>query len=307
MSLAASAIAYATRFSWPVFPLKPRTKVPNGWLVPNGVLEATTDVDMIAAWWNKSPDANIGLACGHHFFVLDVDPRNGGDETLGALEREYAKVPETVIGLTGGGGLHILFRMPPELKKLRGSAGDGLDIKGLGGYIVAPPSIHPDGPEYRWDCGAHPTDTAIAEAPQWLLHKLEKKTVERDASKVLGDASMSFLAQCFDVAGWLGDEVDAVRVMARCPWVHEHSTDRDGNRTGDGRDTSTVLFAATEKAPLGRFHCSHGHCAGKRDTAQVLRELPTAAVRVVAQGNGANAKLAMQHMIRWGSKKVMGG
>lgn len=288
-----SALAYATRFSWPVFPLRRRGKEPQGNLVPNGVLQATTDEATIRAWWNRAPGSNIGLACGHAFFVVDVDPRNGGDETLGALEAKHGQLPETVRGLTGGGGWHLLFQVPAGTR-LKGSLGEGVDIKSAGGYIVAPPSVHPSGRAYAWDVGAHPTEVEIATAPDWLLRLATKREIRRDPSNVLGTASQSFLAKCFDVAGWLGDEIDATRVMARCPWVHEHTTD-----TGDGNDSSTVLFAATIENPLGRFYCSHSHCVGKRGTVEALRELPTAAAHVVAIQEPKLAELAIQTLIRW--------
>jgi hypothetical protein len=297
--LGLSAIAYVARLRWPVFPLKPSSKVPHGALVPRGVLEATLDASQVKEWWKRAPDANVGLACGFGFFVLDVDPRNGGDDTLGELQRTHGPLPDTVMGLTGGGGLHYLFATTEG--KLKGSAGEGLDVKGPGGYIVAPPSIHPDGGVYRWDAGLHPLETPVAAAPSWLLHLLVKRDVQRDPSRVLGTAAQSFLAQCFDVAGWLGNEVDSVRVMARCPWIDDHSADRGGHRTGDGGDTSCVLFAATKDSPLGTFHCSHGHCAG-RGTVEALRALPTPAVRVVAREHQNLARLAIRLLIRVGGR-----
>lgn len=297
--LGRSALAYARRFGWPVFPLKARDKVPNGSLVPNGVLQATTDLPTITAWWSKAPSANIGIATGHGFFVVDIDPRNQGDDTLVQLEQRHGELPETVRGLTGGGGQHILFALPPDAPKLKGTLGEGIDIKGKGGYIVAPPSIHPSGPEYRWDAGAHPTDTAIAPPPGWLMAALAKRDVTRDPSKVLGSASQSFLARCFDIAGWLGNEVDSLRVMARCPWVHEHSVDKSGERTGGGQDTSTVLFAATPEHPLGRFFCAHGHCRDKRGTTEALRAIPTPAVRCVALEYRELAETAIRLLLKW--------
>ena len=217
-----------------------------------------------------------------------------------SLESAHGKLPETVTGLTGGGGLHLLFRLPDGFGKLKGSIGEGIDIKGPGGYIVAPPSIHPSGKAYAWDAGNHPTEVGIADPPGWLVRLVQKREVV--LGQATGPASQSFLARCFDVAGWLGASVDSTRIMARCPWVYEHSTDRDGRRTGDGTDTSTIIFAPSPEYPLGRFQCSHGHCTGRRGTTEALRELPVAAVRLVALEQPDLAEVAIHNLVKWSRK-----
>src|SRR5215211_444197 len=70
---------------------------------------ATTDRDQIKTWWSKWPTANVGIATGGGLAVLDVDPRNGGDESLDAFEREHGELPETRTVRTGGGGWHYYF------------------------------------------------------------------------------------------------------------------------------------------------------------------------------------------------------
>lgn len=155
-----AALAYARR-GWKVFPLSPRDKVPTKG--SGGFLDATTDLDTIAAWWAAQPEANVGVATGADsgFFVVDVDPRNGGAASLAQIP----PLPFTLEAATGGGGQHYLFRMPDF--KLRGKlpTGTGIDIKSEGGYIVAPPSVHPDGGTYRWVVA----DADVAAAPEWLL------------------------------------------------------------------------------------------------------------------------------------------
>lgn len=279
-ALAKAAVAYARTLGWRVFPLVPRGKVPLGKLVPNGVLNASNDPDQVSAWWRAAPFANIGLACGFGWFVLDVDPRNFGDETLGELEQRNGELPTTPRQVTGGGGAHILFQIQ-DGAKLKGSLGPGIDVKGIGGYIVAAPSVHPSGAEYSWEALAHPVEVPIASAPDWVMRILEPKRTKAP-SAATGNAATSFLARCFDVCGWLGEEVDNGRVMARCPWSVEHSADRTGRRTGEGEDTSCVIMAPTADRPLGVFHCAHGHCAGRGNT-DALRALPTPAVRIVAR------------------------
>ena len=100
------------------------------------------------------------------FWVLDVDPRHGGDQTLNDLVTDHGPMPDTLIQETGGGGLHYLFTWPRDGRKPSHSPGHGLDVKGDGGYIVAAPSIHPETHrEYVWQ---EPAGTLCA-APDWLL------------------------------------------------------------------------------------------------------------------------------------------
>jgi len=140
----------------------PRTK--------NGVHDASTDGVEIRRWWEIWEDANIGVATGREagFFALDVDPRKGGAESLASLESKYAKLPETRIADSGGGGAHYLFKCPDfPVKNSTGELGPGLDIKGDGGAIVVAPSLHTSGKRYRWRNNA-----PIADAPGWFLKLL---------------------------------------------------------------------------------------------------------------------------------------
>ena len=77
---------------------------------PHGVKDATTDPEQIKSWWAASPDANIGIATGSEsgILVLDIDPRNGGAESLKRLEKELGPLPNTVTTITGGGGQHLI-------------------------------------------------------------------------------------------------------------------------------------------------------------------------------------------------------
>jgi len=100
--------------------------------------------------------------------ALDIDPRNGGDGSIDELELHYGPLPETVESRTGGGGRHLLFRNPGvPLRKGLGAGFPGVDLKADGGYIVAPPSIHPTGAAYAWHLD--PGETELANLPEWLL------------------------------------------------------------------------------------------------------------------------------------------
>jgi len=166
------AETYAMR-GWHVLPL--RGKIP---IVAHGVKDASRDIDQIKAWWTVEPNADIGIATGQisGLVVLDVDPRHGGDETLLELEAIHGKLPPTLEVMTGGGGRHLYFKYPQGVQYIKcnaGQLGPGLDIRADGGYVVAPPSIHPDtGKPYEWEASCDPMTDEPAESPDWLLNLL---------------------------------------------------------------------------------------------------------------------------------------
>lgn len=159
-------------------PLRPKGKAPLGALVPHGKDDATTDLATALGWWRRAPRANVGIVCGPSGFIaLDVDPRNGGDDTLHELEVELGELPLTIESHSGGGGRHLLFRHPGG--QLVGIAGEGLDVKDAG-YIVAPPSIHPEtGRPYAWSVDGDPDEVELAELPERWLQRLRPR-VTRD-------------------------------------------------------------------------------------------------------------------------------
>lgn len=137
----------------------------------HGVKDATADAGEVLRWWGMWPSANVGIATGEGLAVLDVDPRNGGHETLAAFidNVAFGDAPETAEAVTGGDGRHLYLRAPRDL----GCAvlGDGLDLKANGGYIVAPPSLHASGRQYVWHPARGLGDTPLADAPAWVLDR----------------------------------------------------------------------------------------------------------------------------------------
>jgi hypothetical protein len=169
--MAAAAIRYG-RHGWAVVPLQGKRPRIKDW--PN---HATTDERQILAWMHQFGETNIGIATGERsgFFVLDVDGPEG-EQSLSKLIAEHGALPATLEGRTGGGGRHILFQFPEgtDLGNSAKNLGAKLDIRGNGGQIVAPPSIHPDtGCAYEW--ASDPEWTEIAPAPAWLLELLTKR------------------------------------------------------------------------------------------------------------------------------------
>ena len=175
-----AAIDYASR-GLAVFPLKPRDKSP---ITAHGVHEATTNFDQINKWWSRYPNANIGIACGKvsgGLLVVDLDRKPNGVDGLDSLnewERENGELPETVRSITGSDGNHLLYRIDGTNKN-RVNLLPGVDIRSDGGYIVAPPSIHPNGNRYEWEYDPEEYEVAHGdEVLERLLNYGKKDKVE---------------------------------------------------------------------------------------------------------------------------------
>jgi hypothetical protein len=160
-----AALAYA-EMGWPVFPLRPGTKVP--FPHTHGFKNATTNRILIRQWWGRWPMANIGLPTGLHFDVLDVDFRHGAGPAWDRLRDAEAMPDVHGIASTAHNGMHLLM-LPAGGGNLAGAGSlPGLDYRGRGGYIVAPPSILANGRRYLWDVKPSPLITSarhLAGAP----------------------------------------------------------------------------------------------------------------------------------------------
>jgi putative DNA primase/helicase len=156
------ALTYADK-GVAVFPCKPRGKEP---LTVHGFKDATRDKARIRQWWTRWPDANIGIATGASsgLIIVDIDSLEGA-KLLADLARWFDRLPPTYC-VVPGKGRHCYFQMPPDCGVVPSSAGDGLDIRADGGYVIAPPSVHPNSKVYRRD-EQSPKD--LSPAPQWLL------------------------------------------------------------------------------------------------------------------------------------------
>jgi hypothetical protein len=169
VSTLAAALAYARR-GWGILPVEPGGKRPLARLVPHGLKTATTDPGTILRWWLDSSDAGVGIRTGDAFDVLDID----GDEGWRTLARLVDVVGHALncgpVAMTPGGGAHYYFR-PTGLGN-RAKFAPGLDWRGKNGYVVAAPSLHPNGGRYDW--AISPDETEIPEAPGWLLDILRK-------------------------------------------------------------------------------------------------------------------------------------
>lgn len=164
-----AALAYIRR-GWWVLPIQPGTKKPLAVLVPNGVHGATNDPDVAIDWWGRYPDAGIGIAVKPSGLVcIDIDPRNGGFETMQRLEAEHGPLVSDIYAFTGGGGQHLVCSSQ-QVENLPGTLGKGVDLKS-DGYFCAYPTIHPNGVRYEWEASSDPiecVDAVPSMLPGWV-------------------------------------------------------------------------------------------------------------------------------------------
>jgi hypothetical protein len=171
VALRRAALRYA-EMSWPCFPVTPGGKAPLGRLAPHGLKDATTDPDRIAQWWDKEPNANIGIATGITVDVLDVDGYEGW-QSLTRVVAEHGCLSSSPVASTPRDGAHYYF-LPTGSGNKAGFL-PGLDWRGSGGYVVAPPSVRSEGNRYEWQ--VMPKEQPLEKAPSWLVGLLNPKPV----------------------------------------------------------------------------------------------------------------------------------
>lgn len=170
------ALSYTAR-GWPTFPCRHQdeeyvdeygeieilaTKTP---LTSNGFRGATLSERIVREYWKRNPSAMIGVPTGAPIgcWVLDIDPKHGGPDTLAALEATHGSLPATLTAETTSGGRHYFFRHKQGVRN-RGALGAGIDVRGDGGYVIAAGSVPALGQPYSWLVDMEPV-----EAPDWLL------------------------------------------------------------------------------------------------------------------------------------------
>ena len=276
-----TALDYAAK-GWRIVPIRPGEKRPalNGW---QNI--ATSDPELITEWFTGPyHDHGIGIATGPEtgFFVLDVDitDTKAGDETLADLEDQHGRLPETLMSITGSGGWHLLFNYPAG-QEIRNDAGrrlgPGLDIRGIGGQIVAPPTIHPNGNAYQWDEGCQ----TIADAPQWLLELLTTPEPAQPPPSLSKPSDTDSVAarynqqtnwpQLLNADGWT---LAATLPTGETQWTRPGKDIREGISATvghEGRDILTVFTSSIPWLPedsysrFGYYACRHHN--GNRSTA----------------------------------------
>ena len=167
---------------------------------------STDNLETVTGWWDRNPDANIGVYCqGSGFIVIDIDPRSGGIDSFEKFEEMLGiTLPPTVEAYTGvysySGkevrGRHLYFKVEDGeqfIGNLKSAGLGGIDIK-HNGYVMVAPSRHGSGVTYDWADGKAPWQIDMADAPEELLNALRKKN-SRSRGTSLGQGDWS----------WLGD------------------------------------------------------------------------------------------------------
>ncbi|HSF94455.1 MAG TPA: bifunctional DNA primase/polymerase, partial [Thermohalobaculum sp.] len=162
---------------WSVVPVRPGEKMPAvQWAAYQA---APASREQIEGWW-EGPFRGYGVGliqgAAAGTFVIDIDDHElegrNGSEALHELERLHGPLPETAEAITGSGGRHLFFRHPGSDIRIRTAkdvAGWGIDVRGDGGFVVAPPSLHASGRHYAWEVDHHPPEVMPAMAPDWLI------------------------------------------------------------------------------------------------------------------------------------------
>lgn len=206
--MARSALWYAAKMGWRVFPCLAGRKEP---AIRAWQHNATNDPRQVRTWWGIRRDQNIGMACGPDsgVWVLDVDAGDkDGEGSLAVLQRRFGKLPATLEQRTGGGGRQLFFAYPdghdcPNSVGSRGGLGAGLDTRSRGGFVVVPPSIHPSGVAYAWVDGRGPHQIAPAALPAGWVRRVERRQEARievpiRPTRVAAERGGELIARCAD-------------------------------------------------------------------------------------------------------------
>lgn len=199
------ALAYAAN-SLRVHPLVPNTKRP---MLDKWQDQATSDPTTVQHWFQQEPNANIGIATGSGLGVIDIDTKNGVNgfaaiQELAAMDKDLPPCP---VVQTPTGGQHLWFTIGQELRNVAGvtragrGLGQGLDFRGDGGFVVAPPSII-DGRRYRWL--NPPRECPTPELPSWAVLRLRPAEVRRQTTTFRNPGKFDPNSNVDRIAGFLG-------------------------------------------------------------------------------------------------------
>ena len=263
MSVLQTALAYANK-SIRVVPIKQGEKRPpmQGW--QNA---ATSDPTTIRQWFEgQFRDCGLGIATGEfrdrYLIVIDIDDREqfSGSETLADLEELNGKLPETVEVITGSGGRHIYFLTDQPIRnEASGRLGVGIDIRGIGGQVLAPPTVHPNGKTYEWVEGRSIAEHKPADMPLWMVLILTEKQTDdipityESTTNILteeGPASRYCAATTWPdllrADGWTLAHIDQ---SGEAHWIRPGKDIREGTSATTGWQGKDILKVFTTSIP----------------------------------------------------------
>jgi len=188
-SMMREAALFYRRRGWSVLPISSVSKKPLlDWYEFQTRLPAEQEIN---AWWTKYPSAGVGIVTGKlsGLVVLDVDPKHGADPN-----HIYRAYPTTIIARTGGGGGHFYYQHPggdqyiPNVVGKKNGRPTGYDLRGDGGYVVAPPSLHPSGRRYEWLENAKKPSPVPSKLLAWVVPKQDLNGSATSKEPWLADA-----------------------------------------------------------------------------------------------------------------------
>lgn len=298
------ALAYVAK-GWPVFPCNPLTKAP---MIERGFKEATTDAFKVRAWWAKFPNAMVGVPTGPAvgFWVLDIDNDaergKSGLASLAEMGHDLSELMDTAVSNTASGGYHCLFRFDPNhpITNARGALRRFLDVRGEGGYIIAPGSVRADGRRYAWL--NPPDENEIGDAPEWLL-------------SAIGGAPTP--ASPLDFNGAVAPKAPADRVAAVQPGAwHENTRDLVARMVREGASDETIAALAPRFSEAGytdaqtvREFLTHARTAREKWGYQAKPLLPDPEPAIPGQFRfklTAYADIADEHHKTWMISNLFG-
>ena len=282
------------RYGWRVVPIKPGEKRPamRGWQHA-----ATNSQNTIDNWWTGIyRDHGLGVATGpqpngQNLIVLDIDEHGiSGTATLERLETKHGPLPDTLEVLTGNNGRHIYLLAPPHLS-IRNDAGTrlgpGIDIRGDGGQVLAPPTVHPNGTPYRWRPEHSPEETIPAAAPLWLIRLITEPETTTPPTTPLsndgdGPAARYNQRTTWDYLltsdGWTLTRTDP---SGEQHWTRPGKTSREGTSATVGYNGQDVLVVFTSSltwlpagaySRFGYYACRHHNGDRSQAARTLLRE-----------------------------------
>jgi len=240
------------------------------------LLAGPPSLDDVRSWWARWPDANVGVLTGRvsGVVVLDIDPRNGGDTSVGTLERTWGPLPSTPTVRTGGGGRHLWF-VAPGAPVTSGPVAPGLDLKGEGGLVVAPPSLHASGDRYAWIVTLD--DVELAPLPVHLVEAGAGRPAPGLAGGRRGEPPLRTPDEQADfAAAWARAGVTVVPGDHRylCPFHDDHHP----SLHVDAEGCRWYCFGCGRGGGAGALH----HQLGDEPRSRLLRRVRAPALRTAA-------------------------
>lgn len=253
---------------WRVLPIKPGQKRPPMAAWQNS---ATDNPRTIDNWYTGLySDHGVGIATGpqpngQNLVVIDLDehdPAKSGRATIELLRRRYGDLPSTVEAATGSGGVHLYFLAPPDLE-VRNDAGSrlgpGIDIRGTGGQVLAPPTVHPNGTPYRWTVS--PLEHEVAPMPGWMIELIANPQAQQPTTPLSNDGdgpaarynATHTWEQLLTGDGWQYSHSDT---SGEQHWTRPGKDSRHGTSATvgyKGQDVLVVFTSSVDGLPAGAY------------------------------------------------------